>query len=497
MIWTQRKLAIGSMLVVVALFLAWHVTPALAADETLRVTSSSITSEFPRGFSIKLQATGDTEIASVAVRLTIGQNTHGAYNYLDLTRGRVVDGELFWRTDTANRYVPPGTVITYRFEIEDATGSRHETKPQQFIYRDPRFDWKEVAEGQVIVAYHGPVRSRAQNVLEIMNETIDKRASVLGPDTGEPIRVTIYNSRREMLPALPPGSQTIKRELVTLGQASAEFGTVLLLGGSNGVGGTAAHEVTHILVHRAGDGVFRNVPLWLNEGLAEYANFAPASQFDRALRHAVEEGRLLPSFLRSYPGTSGDIITFYGQSRSMVRFMIERFGAEKMRRLIAALKSGKSPAKGVEHAYGFDLAALDNAWRESVGAPTLLTSQRARSRPTPVPMRPLQPYSLTPQPNAEVVGDTAAGRASDPSPEAEPVERLTATDVASAALPAFVAGDDTAEEPGRDAETKASGSPVKAGDIAPRNGGLISLYVAAVGLLLGRTGLGLRKRLQN
>ena len=207
MIRTQRKLAIGSMLVVLALFLAWHVTPALAADETPRVSSSSITSEFPRGFSIKLQATGGTEIASVAVRLTIGQNTSGAYNYLDLTKGQVVDGELFWRTDTANRYVPPGTVITYRFEIEDATGSRQETKPRQFIYRDPRFDWKEVAEGQVTVAYHGPVRSRAQEVLEIMIETIDKMASVLGPDTGEPIRVTLYNSRPEMLPALPPGAK--------------------------------------------------------------------------------------------------------------------------------------------------------------------------------------------------------------------------------------------------------------------------------------------------
>ena len=493
MIGTERKWATTSVLVVVALFLAWHVTPALAADETPQVTSSSVTSEFPRGFSIKLQAAGDTEIASIAVRLSIGQKTSSAYNYLDLKRGRVVDGELFWRTDTADRYVPPGTIITYRFEIEDATGGRQQTKPQQFIYRDPRFDWSEVAEGQVTVAYHGPVRSRAQEVLEIMTETIDKMASVLGPHTAEPIRVTIYNNRREMLPALPPGSQTIKRELVTQGQASAEFGTILLLGGSSGAGGTAAHEVTHILVHRAGDGAFRNVPLWLNEGLAEYANFDPVSQFDRALRNAVEQDRLLPSFLRSYPGTSGDTIIFYGQSRSMVRFMIARFGAEKMRRLMAALKSGKSPAKSIEHVYGFGLTALDNAWRESVGA--LPTPQRARSRPAPVPMRQLQPYSLTPQPNAEVVGDTAVGPAAGPSPSAEPVERLTATDVATAALPTAMAGD-SSEEPGRVAETNESGNPKDAGYIAPRSGSPIPLYLAAVGLLLGLAGLGLLVRLR-
>ena len=497
---TQRTLVMLPALLVMGVLLAGQVTPALAAGEVLQVCSSSVTSEFPRGFSIKVRATGENEITSIAVRLRIGQKTWGAYDNFDLKRGRVVDGELFWRTDTASRYVPPGTLITYRFEVRDATGASLQTEPQQFIYRDTRFEWQETSVGPITIAYHGPVRSRAEKALQAMVDATEKMAPVLGPDTGEPISVTMYNNSREMLMALPPGSRTIRRELITAGQTSADFGIILMLGGNSGAEGTAAHEMTHILVHRAGDGVFRRVPLWLNEGLAEYANDGPAPQFDRALQYAVGRGRLLPSFLRSYPGTSRDTMVFYGQSRSIVRFMIDRYGADEMRRLMATLKSGKSPAKAIEQVYGFDMPTLDNMWRESVGAPVLLAPQRARSRPTPVPMRKMQPYSMTPQPNAEFVGNKSAAGTPDTSPAAEPVARPAATAVAEPLAVAAVASSDPAGETGPPAETEASRavapSSAATGCSAPRHGGPVPLELGLVGLLFGPAGLGLRFRLR-
>ena len=495
---------LGPLAAALVLVLLSSIGPALASGGTIQVTSSSITSEFQRGFRITVQAIGDNEITSVAIRLKMGQKTPGTYNYLDIRRGRVVEGELFWRTGTAGRYVPPGTVITYRFEIEDATGARVETEPQQFVYRDPRFQWTEITDGNVTVAYHGPVESRANNVLKAVVETVDRMAPVLGRDTGEPVTVTIYNNRREMAVALPPGSRAARRELVTEGQATAEFGTILLLGGARGTSGIAAHEATHILVHRVGDSVFQRVPLWLNEGLAEYANGNPGTQYQRALEFAISAGRLLPSFLRAYPGSSEATIVFYGQSRSFVRFMIDTFGAARMKRLMETLKSGKNTADAIQEVYGLTMLALDNKWRESVGAPLATAGRSARPRPTPMLLRPMLPYSLTPQPGVQLVGDTSAAPTPTPLSQAAAEATLTPEAAATSSPSPLVAASNSdgaataAVRPSEPAPSQVQeprqSTPSGSGCSAAAHSGQVPVDLATVGLVFGLTGLALRRR---
>ena len=403
----------------VAVSLLWSITPVHADANTIRVGSFSVTSEFPEGFRIKLEASSENEITSVAVRIRVGQRTQGAYDYLggpdgaDLERGTSVSAELFWRTNTAARYIPPGTLITYSFEVEDSKGTLLETEKRGFIYHDARFEWQEISEGAVTVAYHGPVKTRAQSILDTIVETLAVMGPLLGGESDDPIRVTMYNNVKEMLEAYPPRSAAISRELITQGQAWADDGTLLVLGGDRLAKGTASHEVTHIVVHRAGDSIFRSVPPWLNEGLAEYGNVDPGFEFDIALEFAQSTGRLLPvMFMKNMPGNPEDVIIFYGQSRNIVRFMIEDLGAEKMKQLMAALKSGKDMDDALEKAYGVDRLGLDNMWRDSIGAPRYVPSETGSARPTPIPQRAVGLYSLTPQPDTE----TVAAKSDEPLP---------------------------------------------------------------------------------
>ena len=302
---------------------ALTVGPASADDSPISVDSFSMTSEFPEGFRIKVETSGENPITSVAVRIRIGLRTRGIYDYLCQDKpgqlcgdeATVVDSELFWRTNSGARYIPPGTIITYNFEVEDSEGNRLETEQEQFIYEDARFDWKEVSDGPVTVAYYGPVKTRAEIVLNAITQTMAMMGPLLGADTSLPIRVTMYVSNRDMIGALPPGSTTIRRELVTEGQAFGEIGTLLVLGGGRMAEGTASHEVTHILVDRGGRGIFRSIPPWLNEGLAEYGNIAPGFSYDIALEFAIGTNRLLPvMFMDALPGDPEDVIIFYGHS---------------------------------------------------------------------------------------------------------------------------------------------------------------------------------------
>ena len=490
------------------LLLGWSVTPSYGDGDPLRVVSSSVTSEFPEGIRFRLEVAGENEITSVAVRFRTGQQAIGAYDYLEFDGGTVVDSELFWRTNTLTRYIPPGTIITYNFEIEDAEGGRLDTAPQEFIYTDARFEWNEVSQRAVAVAYHGPVQRRAEIILDAIIQTMDNMVPVLGSNIDDPIRVTMYNNVKEMLEALPPGSTTIRRELITEGQAFVRVGTLLVLGGGRLAEGTASHEVTHILSHRAGDGVLRSVPSWLGEGLSEFGNIVQGFSYSIALDFAIATDQLLPiTSRRTLPANPEQVIIFYGQARSLVRFMIGRFGAESMRQLMAALKTDKDIDAALVEIYGADRVGLENQWRAWIGAPQYTPPEVGSSRPTPIPQPVVLPYSLTPQAGSATIAatgptpaqQTQQSEAVTPEPLPTPAAVLTTVPtpapppaaVTTEPSPPPVAGSQAS--PGaEDAGTEPSGASCG----VPREGERRPIEMSMFALLAGMAGLGLRRRIR-
>jgi hypothetical protein len=306
-----------------------------------------------------------------------------------------------------------------------------------------------------------------------MVDTVAFMGPLLGAETQTPIRVTIYNNRLEMVRAQPPRSAAIARNTTTLGQAFSQEGVLLVMGSSD-ARGTASHEVTHILVHRAADSPGHNVPAWLNEGLAEYGNLEEGPEFDIALEFAVATGALRSTLnMAITPGNPEDLIIFYGQSRSMVQFMIERFGAEKMTELMGTMKQGIGHEEAIERVYGMTQVELENLWRDKVGAPPYVPPTQDQSRPTPIPRRTIGLYSLTPQPNTQTISD-----ASDtPTPEPQAV-------VAPSDTPTPAPAADQTDE----SEEPAGGSGCGSGLL----GGPVDVTAAA--LLLGLVGLRFRPR---
>ncbi len=456
-------------------------TLANAEGESIRVISTSVTSEFPGGIRFKVQASGENEITSVAVRFKTGRQTRGTYDYLNLQQGLTIESELFFRTNTGARYIPPGTIITYNFEIEDSEGQRLDTEPVEFIYQDPRFEWNEVSQGPVTVAYHGPVKTRADLILDAIIQTIDFMGPLLGADTEEPIRVNMYNNVKEMLEALPPGSTTIRRELITEGQAFTNVGTLLVLGGGRAATGTASHEVTHILTHRAGDSVFSNVPQWLDEGLAEYGNIAPGFSYDIALEFALETDRLLPiTSMATLPGIPEDVIIFYGESRSLIRFMVRQFGPQKMKKLMTSVKGGANMEDALQEAYGVGRLRLENLWRESIGAPEYVPPETGTARPTPIARPTFLPYSLTPQPESATISAVESTPTPEPEATITPTPALTATVAPASEQP-----------PAAQPESGGGG-----GCNAPVHGGPKALDMSVFAFLVGLAGLCLRRTMK-
>ena len=290
----------------------------------------------------------------------------------------------------------------------------------------------------------------------------------------------MYNNTLEMLEALPPGSTTIRRELITEGQAFSNIGTLLVLGSGRLSRGTASHEMTHILTHRSGDSAFRSVPAWLDEGLAEFGNTDPSLSYTVAVEFAIETDRLLHlTSMPVLPGDPEDVIIFYGQARSIVRFMVGVYGPQPMTELMRLLKSGEQMDDALRATYGVNRLALENQWRDAIGAPLLEVDVRERARPTPIPRPTISAYNLS---------DLISGSQATPTPTAEPTPEPAATSTAAVVAKGAPPPTATAEPGPAEQDDTGGGACSRPSDAGPRgvDGAAVALGLGVLGLALGR-----------
>jgi hypothetical protein len=275
-------------------------------------------------------------------------------------------------------------------------------------YEDNRFKWQKLEGSQVTVYYYSQERT-ARQVLQASLDTLAKMKSKAGQAMERPVKVYVYGSKQEMDVALPFRSETTTRDLVTQGEAFSDADLVMILGADPDVVATTAHELTHLITNQLTDNPFAGIPAWLNEGLSMYAEGELRASNQRAVDDAVRRNALLSLRAASgLPGKPEQVNLFYGQAYSVVRYLVDTYGAEKMSQLLATFKQGSNVSDALNKVYGFDLDGLESKWRAAIGAPPLQTSAQAETVkpagvPTIVPFGANQP---APAPAGAPAGDT-------------------------------------------------------------------------------------------
>ena len=411
-----ERVGVRALLVLAVGLLGLPSQPA-AADDGFRVLSESQTIQFQRNIQFTIELEAPADVKSILFRYRIGSRPITNVGYPTFDAGSKVKAEFSLPSGGAS-YMPPGTDIRYSYLVEDARGQTFETEPRTFLYQDTRFKWETLSKGLITVHYHNLFPITAERVADTLTSTNQRMGDVLGVRVDSPTKAVLYNTVEEMNGALPPQSETLRRQLVTEGQAYAEYDLVLLLGSRPD---TVAHEFTHLLVHKAADNAFAPIPGWLNEGLAVYAQ-SEAREYEQALSQAIRRDRLL--LLRGMagrPGGAEETILFYGQSFSTVRYLIKTYGEEKMRAFLTAFKEGIGIEPAMRKVYGLGLGQLEADWRQSVGAkPLPIGSQDEPERAAPEAVPTLVPFGSAPQPPA--AGPTAQPAGREPPGAAPPEE---------------------------------------------------------------------------
>ena len=369
------------------LFLGTVVSPAASAQSGIEVTATDVVNSFPEEVVFRLSAHSEAIIEEVTLHYQILPDGVMAYGRPDLTPAERVQVDFDLKAnDPPRSYLAPGAQIDYFWEVEDGAGNKLTTEPATFVYEDIRFSWESVSEGNVSVYWYAGSRSSAESSLEVAREVLDEMSVLLGATVDYPVKVWIYDSYEDMLPALAQRSEAFEQRVVVAG-VRVSSDTVLLQG--EGAGDTLRHELTHIVTHVAGEGPYGSLPAWLDEGTAMYGQSEPGEGFTSALEKAVERDSLLS--VRSMTAPTGDaskVTLFYGQAWSLVDFLIETYGPAKFAELYAIFKEGSTVDKALLKVYGFDQGGLEDAWRASLDlppreGPTPAAEQESEAQPTP------------------------------------------------------------------------------------------------------------------
>jgi len=136
-----------------------------------------------------------------------------------------------------------------------------------------------------------------------------------------------------------------------------------------------AHELAHVATR---DVSGPSVPLFIDEGLAEYAGYGGSrglAYFDAVVSAGLFDGRL-PEDHEFSTGTADDIYLSYQEAQSAVRYFIQRWGLKKFTRFYRRLGAARlTPGLATWHAdramkrtIGMGLRGFEKAWASSIGA---------------------------------------------------------------------------------------------------------------------------------
>lgn len=371
--------------------------------------------DFPNTITFHAQIESDVNITSVVLEYGTEQQTCGevvAKAFPSFSPSTSVNVEWTWEMRQSGS-LPPGATIWWRWRYTDESGQETLSEQKAISWLDNVHDWETISKGSIRLHWYDGSTDFANDLVDAAVTGLERIEKDAGLKPEEPVDLYIYRSLNDLRdavlyePSWVGGMAFPEHNLVVIGIAPAdvEWGRR-----------TEVHELTHVLVGDLTFSCLGDVPTWLNEGLAVYAegDLEPFSK--NQLDNAIKNDTLFS--VRSLSGSFSEISEkanlSYSQSYSIVKFLIEEYGRERMTSLLVALRDGNTIDAALQQVYGFNVDGLEDAWRASIGAkdrsavpnptpastativPTIVPVSGAPAAVTPTPFT----FPATPTPNA-------------------------------------------------------------------------------------------------
>ena len=396
---TQRPLRILILLTLILSINLFTVQSAFALP-SIDVTNNQATISFPIAVTFSATLRSTESITSVVLEYGTDQLTCGevlAKAFPQFIPGTSIDVEWTWEMRQSGS-LPPGATIWWRWRYTDQMGNETLSDQQTITWLDLEHNWKTISAKNLNLHWYFGNQAFAQDLLDASISGLEFNRTRSGLIPESPINLYIYadtNDLKEAIlyePSWTGGQAFPDHNIVILGisQSELDWGRDAIV-----------HELTHVLVGHLTFSCLGGVPTWLNEGLAVYSEGELDAPSQQQLDNAIKNDTLLTvrSLSAGFSEVPDKAYLSYSQSYSIVKFLIETYGQDSMTRLLTSLRDGATIDDALVSIYGFNVEGLDDAWRESIGAPPQTISGQPTAQPTPTYVPTIIPISGAPLAN--------------------------------------------------------------------------------------------------
>jgi hypothetical protein len=358
------------LLLVLCLTLALLSPGVALADSGLTVVESRAEADFPMLLNFELSARSGVEITDIRLCYTLDRISFAeviSEAYINFTPAKEVN--VSWSLEMVKvGGLPTGSSLEYWWQITDASGSTIETAPARVQFDDTRYEWSALTEGELTIYCYQEDDNLVAELMAAAQEALTRLAESTGATLQRPARFYIYANSLDLQAAM------IYPQQWTGGVAYPRLGIIAI-----GISPTnldwgkraMAHELAHLVIHQMTLNPYTDLPRWLDEGLAMYAEGPMEAAFDNALSKAIANDSLIsvPSLSSPFSAYSDEAVLAYAQSYSLVEYLIISYGQPRMLELLHTFGEGKGCDAALGAVYGFDTATLDSLWREYAAPP--------------------------------------------------------------------------------------------------------------------------------
>ena len=277
---------------------------------------------------------------------------------------------LEYTLDTSNFTNPPFMSYSYHWRLKLEDGSEISSQEVTFRYADNRYDWQVLENDQIAVWWHDRPDEFGAAIFEISTDAINVQRDLFQADLENQVLVVINNSSEEFA-----SWHSISHDWVG-GETFSNYGiTVQIIESSSPIDSwlydVIPHEISHLYFDQVTYNPTVSIPVWLNEGVAQYNEFVSHEWAYEQVQSAASQGGLitLSSLERGFGAYDTDrVYLAYYEALSAVSYLVDSYGEEGLSALLAVYKDGITTEDAFFTAIGVSATQFELDWAASLGA---------------------------------------------------------------------------------------------------------------------------------
>jgi hypothetical protein len=332
------------------------------ANSGINIIDNSVDIHFPGAMVFKIKADSNSDITDIRLhyivnRMDFAETISEAWPIFAPSTS--VDTQWIW--DMRYSLLPPNTEVEYWWVVKNEDGDEEITDTRTVRFSDNSHNWKKISSNNLTIFWYEGDENFADEAMQWSMKALDKLADDTGARLEQPIQIFLYADSQDLLQ-----SMIFPREW-TGGVAHIEYNkiTIIMSDLQEWSINALAHELGHLATHQITFSPYGvDLPLWLDEGLAMYAQFTQESYLQTLLKSALDYNALisLRTLCSPFSAISERAALSYAESYSVVEYLIKEYGRDKILDLLIAFKEGNTYDDALLQVYGFDLNGLESRW---------------------------------------------------------------------------------------------------------------------------------------